>query len=133
MIKYIDIEFSNQCVFEQSSIKSLNSSENITKFVDNTEQHQLNAVYFDGYLNVPPTNQLRLSQNKENGEITIQNASKCFILSEDRNENELKLLKLAECIRKFVVQYELSDSLTSIWPWYKNTFHRNDIKLYNDK
>ena len=41
-----------------------------------------------------------------------------------------KLLQFAECIRKFVLEYENDEVVELLWPWYRNTFHTESIDKY---
>ena len=38
-----------------------------------------------------------------------------------------KLLQFAECIRKFVLEYENDEICSILWPWYRNTFHSGSV------
>ena len=45
-------------------------------------------------------------------------------------KKEATFLRLAECIRKYVLEYESGgDTLKCLWPWYRNSFHQNDKLL----
>eukprot|EP01084_Bolivina_argentea_P274853 468608_1 len=148
MMKYIDIEFSNQAVLQPlEATKRDYASFHAVEGIDSAQikQDQLNAIYFDGYA-VPPSNILRLVQNNDNTEIALKIVSKSVILREAQDtlydsksnvftfdKDAATLLRLTECIRKFVLQYEVTDTLSKIWPWYRNSFHMNDIQLYNDE
>ena len=41
------------------------------------------------------------------------------------------LLQFSECIRKFVLECENREVTDFLWPWYRNYFHRRDVKKYH--
>ena len=41
-----------------------------------------------------------------------------------------KLLQFAECIRKFVLEFENDEVVELLWPWYRNTFHAGSVDKY---
>eukprot|EP01084_Bolivina_argentea_P046070 84816_1 len=41
------------------------------------------------------------------------------------------LLQFSECIRKYVLETENNEVIDFLWPWYRNFFHRRDIKKYH--
>ena len=41
------------------------------------------------------------------------------------------LLQFSECIRKYVLETENREVIDFLWPWYRNYFHRRDMKKYH--
>eukprot|EP01084_Bolivina_argentea_P028373 52738_1 len=51
------------------------------------------------------------------------------------NKDQAEFLRLMECVRKYVLEYEAGNKTTA-WPWYRNSFHTNetcnDVQKYDE-
>eukprot|EP01083_Nonionella_stella_P127007 384693_1 len=141
-IKYIDIEFAAQAVLLPGSSASYDEDTQIESFMDidarDVKKEQRGFEFFEGYL--IPLEQVWCKQADGKAKVLTKHKSAELIkgkreyrwmqLEETANavfsKEQAQLLRLAECIRKYVLEVEQGDTLNTLWPWYRNSFHARD-------
>ena len=118
-IKYIDIEFEHQIVsLPLHTGKAKKYKADILHMV-NTDLNE------DGKEKKVQVRWMQsLSNNQAISPISLFTAEEAIFL------------RFAECVRKYVLESELGDTLHTLWPWYRNSLHcgygrRADNELYN--
>ena len=136
--------------------KNANDIDLIRKWIDDKDimKEQLDSHSFDGYL-IAPLNISKNANIKDKTDIIIENRTNILKKFQDTTyinddgqciekwmqtkldwidlqftKQEADYLRFAECIRKYVLEYESGDTIKCLWPWYQNSFHSNTN--YND-
>eukprot|EP01084_Bolivina_argentea_P121745 215750_1 len=150
VMKYIDIEFANQPVvlpiFDDNpnkydivedliNVRDVSKEQKISKVFHGSLIPPNTATTGDTNSNIKPskTKILRKAltptkrKSSEHRLVYIQDEQDPVQFA----EAPAKFLRLVECVRKYLLEFESSDTLQCLWPWNRNSFH-TDSNLYND-
>eukprot|EP01083_Nonionella_stella_P216295 777687_1 len=154
MIKYIDIEFSNQPVVTTSYAKHTSHDDGCATMDDmirssyddegQTANPQKTKILKKAIIHTPKLTAraqtiMDMDTSKQIVQMTelIESPPKdkvVYIQDVDGrrfSKEEAQFLRLMECVRKYVLEYEAGDKMKRSWPWHNNTFHTHDAQRYD--
>eukprot|EP01084_Bolivina_argentea_P024072 44919_1 len=153
MMKYIDIELSNQPVIITNCNKEIMDDDIISELIgekqfieDNCKTKILNKIIvcdrsiLNEAIDIKEEKDIEMAPVDMNSKkMKVLHGKEMYIQDkEDYGEmhftkEQAEFLRLMECVRKYVLEYEGKDVIKSSWAWYNNSFYcGNDIQIYDN-